>query len=927
MLDVCREGMARADEVHIAVSFLRFSGLGLLLDDLRRIRERGARLRLLTSTYLGVTQPDAIAALAKLLPQGDLRVFDAATPGFHMKVFLFGGAALQECWVGSSNLTKGGLSTNFELNLCHRDPDVVQAVHRDFALAWQHPAARVPDAAFIEAYAARIAQAELQSWRHVAPPAGVADAWPAPGASGLTHPARHAPEPNEAQVEALARLGELRQCGERRAIVIAAPGIGKTYLAAFDALAARAQKILFVSHRLEHLRQALDTFVRVIPRISAGLVDGNHAYDGASMVFGSIQALHNQPRLLDRAWDYVVIDEFHHAEAKSYRALLDAANAGFLLGLTATPERQDGHDVVRLCDYNVAWEVRLPEAIRRAWLVPFHYFAVADELVDYASIPWRSGRFDPGALESALIIDERVDLALRHALEKGFDGRRRATVGFCAGRRHAAFMAEAFQARGLHAKHVTGDTPIDERQAIYRAFADPFHPLEWLFVADVLNEGVDIPAINSILFLRPTDSATIFIQQLGRGLRLHPDCEVLTVVDLVGHHRKAWLSLQVLDDPKALPGPSTVTDLPVTITPPLGCEIMLDDRTRQMLKKVDVHGRKRRDRCVETYERMRAELGTPPYPVDFIGRAEDVEPEDFRAVFGSWIACRKAMQDAEPWEAGLAEAHPLQVLLGHCERNWQAPRVTPYACLWGAVVHPDYPLAGYRAFFERFPRWRTEAIIELDAASAAESVAKKLGSLWQGTGLDPRIFEPLAAAGVVLEVERRLQLVLERDFRARHGGVLRRPEDLVRWKRYARPEIINHFGQQFDPARHNTGVITFTEPAMARHIVLVTKLDTSTAQTQFHYRNAFSDSETFMWQSQNRNTPDSDPGRRLVTPGLAEIHLFVQERSHTGAVYCGLVEPIRHASSQPIDVWFRLRHALPERVQTALAIAPGTPSD
>jgi len=922
MLDVCRAGFGWADEVHIAVSFLRFSGLGLVLEQLKALENRSGRLKLLTSTYLGITQPEAIRALTTLVPLDDLRVFDAASPGFHMKVFLFGGVAKQECWVGSSNFTKGGLSSNFELNLCHREPAAIAAVHRDFQLAWEHPASRIPDAAFLADYEARSSALARNEPDPNPSPTGADYPWRVDdsyGQASLARPTRMPPSPNEAQREALVRLSELRDRGERRAVIIAAPGIGKTYLAAFDAQAAGAKRILFVSHRLEHLRQAMRTFLSVIPKLSAGLVDGNHDYDGAAMTFASIQSVRNQPRILARAWDYVVIDEFHHAESEGYRSFIEGSSTHFLLGLTATPERQDGHDVLRLCDYNVAWEVRLPEAIRRAWLVPFHYFGIADDLVDYASIPWRSGRFEPSAVENALLVEERVDLALRHALEKGFDGRRRATVGFCAGRRHAAFMAEAFRRRGLHAIDITGDVPVDRREKLYRDFADPVHPLEWVFVADVLNEGVDIPAINSILFLRPTDSATVFLQQLGRGLRLHPGCEVLTVVDLVGHHRKAWLSLSALADQDALPGPSTVPGLSLTITPPPGCEIVLEQRTLEILAKVDAHGRKRRDRCVETYQRMREELGAPPYPVDFIGRSEDIELEDFRAVFESWIGCREEMGDAEPWELELAGDHPLRVLLGHCERNWQAPRVTPYALLWGAVARRHDLAAGYAAFFERFPRWRSEAT-SLEGSST-DSLAKKLGGLWKEGGLDERVFEPVPEGRILQEVERRVQLILERDFRARHGGVLRRPEDLVRWKRYPRPEIINHFGRQYDPARHNTGVITFAGP-FARHIVLITKLDTSTAQSQFHYRNAFSDPETFMWQSQNRNTPEDEPGRRLVTPGLADIHLFVQERSHTSAVYCGLVDPLRFASERPIDIWFRLRHPVPEQVRDTLAILP-----
>ncbi len=919
MLDVVRRELSTADQVDIAVSFLRFSGLHLILEQLCDFRARGGRLRLLTSTYLGVTQPDALRGLAALLQPHELEVYDNNAPGFHLKLFAFRRGRGASCWVGSSNLTKGGLASNLELNVNQQEPSVVAAIHDEFELLWHHPASKWPDPHLIAAYESRIQRTLTLVHSAPAPSRDLALAeLQTPYGSIPAAPPPSSVAPNEAQREALERLRELRHRGERRAVIIAAPGVGKTYLSAFDAAQAKALSVLFVSHRLEHLRQAKRTFESVFPGRATTLLDGSSTYrPRADLVFASIQSLARSPDIVSRNWDYIVIDEFHHSDAPTYRAVIAASRGAFLLGLTATPERQDGHDVLQLCDYNVAWEVRLHDAIRRRWLIPFHYFGVADDTVDYGTLPWRNGRFDPTAVENALIVEQRVDLALRHALEKGYDGPRRATVGFCAGRRHAQFMADRFNARGLDSAFVTGEIAIAERERIYERFADPTDPLEWLFVADVLNEGVDIPAINSILFLRPTDSATIFIQQLGRGLRLHPGCEVLTVVDLVGHHRRSWLSFQALADPQVMPGVTTVKGLPIELTPPPECEIILDDQTRAILNKVERFTGTRRERCKEAWERIRTELGTAPYPVDFIGRDEDVLPEDFRATFGDWITARAQMGDAEPWEKALADDAPLRELLARCESNWQAQRVYPYALLWGSLVNPANPTDGFGRFFERFPRWRVEAG-DLGEATGAKTLTKKLGPLWKDDRLDPRVFDGIDPGRLVLEVERRIQYILEKDYRTRHGGVLRSPNDLQLWNRYRRPEVINHFGRQFDPARHNTGVLTFRDPPFQDHIVIITKLDTSTAQKQFHYTNVFEDPQTLRWQSQNKNTPTSEPGRRLVTPGAAKIHLFVQEKSHASAVYCGLVSPVRHENSGPIDVWFRLQAPLPDAVADAL---------
>src|SRR5690606_20043161 len=303
--------------------------------------------------------------------------------------------------------------------------------------------------------------------------------------------------PNGAQLEALARLAELRERGERRAAVVAATGVGKTYLAAFDVLQSGARTALFVSHRLAHLLQARRTFARVMPGRSLGVVGGGLDESDADIVFASVGSLVRRPELMARPFDYLVIGEFHHAEAPSYSVLRQIRDRAFLLGITATPERQDGHDVLEWCDWNVAYEVRLPEAIDRGWLLPFHYFGIADETVDFANFPWR--RLDQ--IEDLLSVESRTAHVLQHALERGFDGNKRATIGFCAGIRHAMFMAESFVRRGQNAVAVVGTQSVSDREAIYARLADPKDPLQWVFVSDILNEGVDLPVVNAVLFL------------------------------------------------------------------------------------------------------------------------------------------------------------------------------------------------------------------------------------------------------------------------------------------------------------------------------------------------------------------------------------------------------------------------------------------
>ena len=890
MLDVVRDGIARADEACFSVSFTRCSGLQLLIDPIQELIERGGKVRLLTSTYMGITQPEALEAVLRI-PGIDCRV-QHGRDAFHSKFWWFHGNAGAECWAGSSNMTKGGLATNLEWNLRSIEPERIAQTRRQFDLLWSRADVHPLSAPFIDRYRAeRRPEPEY-------PRVTVRLAADAP---------EPRPKPNPSQLEALAALKSLRDRGERRAAVIAATGLGKTFLAAFDVEACGARNVLYISHRLEHLEQAHDTFARILDRRTLGIVGGRHRRPEAEVVFASVQSLRESAALLSRRWDYVIIDEFHHAEAPSYQPLRSLLEEAFLLGLTATPERQDGHDVLEWCNWNVAYDVRLSEAIERGWLLPFHYFGIADETVDFARIPWRNGRIPIEVLERELSIDARAELVLEQALMRGFDGPKRATVGFCASVRHARFMAEAFTRRGQTAVAVTGDQSVEVRQAYYRRLADPGDPLNWIFVADVLNEGVDIPAINSVVFLRPTESSTLFLQQLGRGLRLFPGTEVLTVLDFVGHHRSAWVTLQALHDAKGTGARIEVDGF--TIKPPRACEVVLQRRTREILEKVRRHTSKR-ERCTEAYRLLREEIGRPPLPIDLWHREDLPDPKEFRSAFGTWLAVQGAMGDEPTWAKGLQDDHPALRLLSAAEADWQAQRVGSYALLWGLCSSPENPASGYEAFFEKYPHWRVEHA-PLTASKSWETVRRKVPQeVFEGE----RIAETVVAAlgpSLLSEVEGRLLYAVNQDHQQRHGGVLRTPADLSRYAQYKRPEIVRHFGTQYDPARHNKGILWFDSEG-----VIITKLDTSGAIERHQYRNQFASRLQFSWTSQNQMTQQNEAGKKVLEHAKRNLrlHLFVQGRSHEPAVYLGPVMAAGANGGGPMTVLLELDRPVPEEI-------------
>ncbi|MFL5351655.1 DUF3427 domain-containing protein [Archangium sp.] len=898
MLDAVREGLAGAEEALLAVSFTRCSGLQLLVDPLQEVARRG-RVRILTSTYQQITQPEALEALLGM--EGvDCRVQEGST-GFHAKFWWFRGRSGAECWAGSSNLTKGGLATNLEWNIRSLEQARIEQTRRQFDALWNRSDVQPLSRELIRRYRARRR-----------PERG-----PLPFLMAADEPGP-APEPNRAQLEALRQLAELRARGERRAAVIAATGLGKTFLAAFDVAASRAQRVLYVSHRLEHLKQAFNAFGRVLRQRRLGIVGGGRAEVDTDIVFATVQSLRGNNALLGRRWDYVIIDEFHHAEAPGYQPLRALIEDAFLLGMTATPERQDGHDVLAWCNWNIAYEIRLPEAIDRGWLLPFHYFGIADETVDFARIPWRNGRIPIDVLERELSVDARAELVLEQALLRGFDGPKRAAVGFCASVRHAQFMAEAFNRWHQTAVAVSGNQSVEEREAIYRRLADVGDPLEWLFVADVLNEGVDIPAINSLLFLRPSDSASLFLQQLGRGLRLFPGTEVLTVLDFVGHHRSSWVTLQALHDPKGTGARVDVVE-GFTLKPPRDCEVVLQKRTQEILAKI--RRLTTRQRCDEAYRLLRDELGRPPLPVDLWHRDELPELKDFRGAYGSWLECQKAQGDEPGWAKGLPDEHPVRLLLAAAETDWQAQRVGPYAVLWGLAARPEEPGAGYEEFFREYPQWRPEHT-SLDDSRAWGTIRKKVPEAVLSDDHLARDILTVLGSELLPQVEGRLLYTVNKDYLERHGGVLRTPSDLTRYAQYTRPEIVRHFGTQYDPARHNSGILWF-----GQHGVIITKLDTSGAKETQRYSNRFISDQRFSWTSQNKMTQANEAGRRVLEHaerGTA-LHLFVQGRSHEPALYMGEVRVVDADGDAPMTVTLELDRPIPPDIRRELVGA--TPSE
>ena len=419
---------------------------------------------------------------------------------FHPKAYIFSGDGNQgAAFVGSSNLTETALRRGVEWNyrvVPARDQAGFHEVLQAFENLWSHVQSRPLDIPWVQAYRQRRAV-------------------PTEREAGVTQEPLPPPVPHAIQLDALAALEATREAGNTAGLVVLATGLGKTWLSAFDSQSAAYPKVLFVAHREEILSQAMRTFRRIRPLATLGSYDGKTKAPEADVLFASIQTLSKRRHLHQfdpRQFDYIVVDEFHHAAALSYRRLIGHFEPKFLLGLTATPERTDGADLLTLCGNNLVYRADVAEGIRKGLLSPFEYFGVPDN-VDYENIPWRSRRFDEQALTAAVATRARAENALEQLQKHGQDR----TVAFCVSQRHADFMADFFREQGLRAVAVhAGAASAPRAHSLEQLEAGD---LDIVCSVDMFNEGVDLPHVDTILMLRPTESRILWLQQFGRGLR------------------------------------------------------------------------------------------------------------------------------------------------------------------------------------------------------------------------------------------------------------------------------------------------------------------------------------------------------------------------------------------------------------------------
>lgn len=526
-----RTEMMTADRVDILVSFIKWSGLKLLLPAFESLAERNVEVRIITTSYMGASDPHAVEWLAAR-PRVSVRVsYDTERTRLHAKAYHFiRKSGYSTAYIGSANMSQPAMTSGLEWTVKVTAQDMPHILSR-FAAEFETYWAREEFVPFDPGEPARFREAIAYAKRST----------PADGPHFFADIKPHA-----FQERILEALLAARMAGSHRNLVVAATGTGKTVMAAFDYARFRtenrqAARLLFVVHRKEILQQARDCFRAVLRDFNFGelLVDGD-VPERWEHVFASVQSLNNRKpweQFGPAYFDFLIVDEAHRGTATSYRPLLEHLNPKILLGLTATPERMDGSSILPDFDNEFAAEIRLPEALEEKLLCPFHYFGVSDPVSVAEERFWKNGKYNANALQEVYTGDDmraklRLDAIWQSIKRYQPDLSGTRAVGFCAGVKHAEYMARNFRNANQTAEVVLGTTPPDVRAERIRNFRDG--KITFLFTVDVFSEGVDIPEINLVLFLRPTESLTVFLQQLGRGLRHAPEKECLTVLDFVG---------------------------------------------------------------------------------------------------------------------------------------------------------------------------------------------------------------------------------------------------------------------------------------------------------------------------------------------------------------------------------------------------------
>lgn len=916
LLNELKKCLSECEKFYFSVAFINFSGLQLLLDSFKELEKNGIKGKILTSTYLNFTEPKALERIRKF-SNIDLKIFVATKEtGFHTKAYIFDNKEEYKIIIGSSNITQRALKSNVEWNVkvvSKKENSFTREVLEEYLGLWKSTTIVNDD--FINKYRDLLKEIKKSDKNKV-----------------LDFSDYELIEPNEMQKAAIKNLDRLRTSGEDKALVIAATGTGKTYMSAFDVMNYNPKRMLFLVHREDILRKAEETFRKLVKNKnkSTGFLTGTSKEIGVDYLFSTRDSMNNKLDNFKRDdFEYIIIDEAHHAASPSYKRIIDYFKPKFLLGMTATPERCDNGNIFNVFGDNIALELRLSEALEQELIVPFHYFGITDiDGIDLSDVSLQ----DIDEIVKRLKVNERVDFIIEKMRFYGHDGDKCKCIGFCASIDHAEYMASEFNKRGIKSVALSGEkNDVDERKSYINRLENDNDDLKVIFTVDLFNEGVDIPSINLILMLRPTSSPIIFIQQLGRGLRKCEGKTFLTVLDFIGNHKKAFLIAIALNGPRYYDKDSLKVAVATQFGNIPGCtNIQMDkiakDRILDQLNKENFNSLKYLKEEYLEFKKMNGEK-VPYFLMDYIKYDGAPDPLRFLNKEKTYLSFVARIEKDEELNKILQDEDFFKIVKELTDKL-PIKRVYEFSILKYLLKHEQISLKQAKSEILKY-------IEKVDDDSIIHAF-KCLNQSYYDAAQIKNTVKLVAYADEMLSCTLRFKKVI---YNEKYRCYI---EDIINYAliRYEKSFSSNYYGIPFlklyeqykmidvallsnytkiHSSFRGSGLITNGK----EYFLFVDLHKEEDIKESINYKDKFIDRNYFQWQSPNSTSQSSERGKNIIFNNERGInlHLFLRKYKEIDGVvqsyiYIGKGDTVDHLGEKPITVKIKLENEVPVTIYT-----------